>query len=119
MLHVCRDLFMFVHGDRFINLWHNPACPTGGVSFWTTRQGGGDMGENIASTEGTITAVDGANVKHNEVMTVTLTKLVVVVGPLTMAIEMGTHAFVLYSMLGGACPVVESILPLVSWIEQN
>ena len=62
MLHVCRFLFMLMHRDRFVNLRHDPSCPSGGISFWTTRQGGSDVGENIASTEGTITALDGSNV---------------------------------------------------------
>ena len=44
MLHVYGALFMFVHRDRFVNPWDNPACPTGGVYFWTTHQGGGDVG---------------------------------------------------------------------------
>ena len=44
MLHVCRDLFMFVHRDRFVNTRHEPACPAGVMSFWTTYQGGGDVG---------------------------------------------------------------------------
>ena len=58
------------------------------------------MGENIASVEGTITSLDGANVRPEEVTTATRTKLVVMVGPLTMATEMGTHAYVLHSLLG-------------------
>ena len=77
------------------------------------------MGENIASTEVTITALDGANVSYEEVMSLTRTKLAVVVGPLTTATEMGTHAYVLHSLLGWASPVVEAILPLVYWIDQN
>ena len=83
MLNICGALFMFVHGYRFVNPWHNPDCPAGGMSFWTTRQGGGDMGEKIASTEGTITTLDGANVRNEEVTSMTRTKLAIVVGPLT------------------------------------
>ena len=41
------------------------------------------MGENIASTEVTITTLDGSNVRHKEVTTATRTKLAVVVGKLT------------------------------------
>ena len=92
---------MFVYGDRFVNPRHDPACPAGGVSFWTTRQVGGDVGENIASVEGVITALDGANVRHKEVTTGTRMKLAVVVGPLTAATDMGTHAYVLHSLFGG------------------
>ena len=44
------------------------------------------MGENIASTEGTITNLDGANVRHEEFTTVTRKKIAVVVGPLTTEI---------------------------------
>ena len=44
MLHVCGALFMFIHGDRFFTPRHNPDFPAGGMSFWTTRQGIGDMG---------------------------------------------------------------------------
>ena len=33
MMHVCGALFMFVHGDRFMNLGADPACPAGGLSF--------------------------------------------------------------------------------------
>ena len=36
MLHVCRDLFMFVHGGLFFNPWHYPTCPAGGMSLCTT-----------------------------------------------------------------------------------
>ena len=45
MLHVCKSLFMFVHWDRFVNPRHDPNFPAGGMSFWTTRQGGGNIGE--------------------------------------------------------------------------
>ena len=77
---------MFVHGDLFVSLQHDPACPAGGVSFWMTRQGGSNEGENIYSMEGTITALDGANVRHEEVKTATRTILAAVVRPLTTAI---------------------------------
>ena len=45
MLHVCGVLFMFVHGDRFVNPQNELDCPSGGVSLWTTRQGGGNLGD--------------------------------------------------------------------------
>ena len=32
---------------------------------------------------------------------------------------MGTQAYALHSLLGGVCPVVEAILPLVDWIDRN
>ena len=75
MLHVCESLFVFVHRDRFVNPRNDPAFPAGGVSFWTTRQGGGDVGENIASMEGVIPALDGANVRHEEVTSAMRTNL--------------------------------------------
>ena len=56
--------------------------------------------------EGTITARDGVNIKHEEVATATQTKISVVVGPLKTATEMGTHTYVLHFLLGGASPVV-------------
>ena len=87
ILHVCGDLFMFVHRDRFVNPQHDPDCPTGGVSFWTTRQDGGNVGEKIASTEGAITALDSAKVRHEEVTSVTQKKLAVMVDLLTAASE--------------------------------
>ena len=31
MMHIYGALFMFVHGDRFVNLWHDMACTAGGV----------------------------------------------------------------------------------------
>ena len=119
MLLVCVDLFMFVHMDRFVNPRHNLACPAWGMSFWKICQGGGDVVENIATTEGTIAALDGANVRHKEVTTATRTKLTVVVGPLMTATDTGTHDYVLHSLLGEACLVVEAILPLVNWIDRN
>ena len=64
-------------------------------------------------------ALDGTNVRHEEVTTATRTKLTVVVGPLTTATEMGTHAYVLHYLLGGVIQVVEAILLLVDWINQN
>ena len=96
---------MFVHGYRFVNPWHEPDCPPRGVHFCKTRQGGGDVADNIASTEGKIVSLDGANVRHEEVKTATRTKLAVVVGPLTTATEMKTHAYVLHSLLGGGDPI--------------
>ena len=111
MLHFCRSLFMFVHGDRFVNPKKYPDCPIGGVCIWTTRQGSGNTEENIASKEGTITSLDGANARHEEVMNATRTKLAVVVGPLKTATDMGTHAYVLHYLLGGASPVVEATPP--------
>ena len=67
ILHVCRSLFMFMCGDRFVNPQNDPACSAGGMSFCTTHQGGGNVVENIATAEGTITVLDGANVRHEEV----------------------------------------------------
>ena len=98
MLHVCGALLMLVHRNQFANPWHDPACPAVGMYFWMTRQGGGDVIENIASTEGTITALDGASVRHEGVTTVTQMKLAVAVEPLTTTTEMGTHAYVLHSL---------------------
>ena len=43
MLHVCRALFIFVHRDRFVKPRNKPVCPNGGVSSWTTHQGGGNV----------------------------------------------------------------------------
>ena len=34
MMHVCGALFMFVHGERFMNPGADRACPAGGLSFW-------------------------------------------------------------------------------------
>ena len=96
MMHVCGALFMFVHGDRFMNPGADPACPARGLSFWLMRQGGGVLGEEIAETEGKITALDGANVRHEVVMSATRVKLTVVVGPRTTATETGTPAFALH-----------------------
>ena len=104
MLHVYGALFMFVHEDRFVNPWHDLYFPAGGVSFWTTHQGGGNVGENIASTEGAIMAMGGANVRHKEVTSATQTNFAVVVGPLTISTEMGTHTYVLHSLLWGGEP---------------
>ena len=108
-----------MHGDWFVIPRHDPAFPAGAMSFWKTRQGGGNVGENIATTDGTITALGGANVRHKEVTTETRKKLAVVVGLLTTATETGTHAFFLHSLLGGGCLAVEAILPLVDWIDRN
>ena len=111
---------MFVHGYRFVNPWHEPDCPPRGVHFCKTRQGGGDVGDNIASTEGKIVSLDGANVRHEEVKTATRTKLAVVVGPLTTATEMKTHAYVLHSLLGGGrSHWWRPLPPLVYWINWN
>ena len=46
-------------------------------------------------------------------------KLAVVVGPQTTATETGTIAFASHSLFGAQCPMVEEILPLVDWIEEN
>ena len=63
--------------------------------------------------------LDSTDVRHEEVTTVKRTELAVVVGLLTTSTDMGTHAYVLHSLLGEACPVVEAILPLVNWIDRN
>ena len=97
----------------------DPACPVGGLSFWLTRQVGGVLGEEIAETEGKITALGGANVRHKEVTSATRVKLAVIVGPRTTATETGTLAFASYSLFGAQCPMVEAILPLVDWIDEN
>ena len=110
---------MLLHRDRFVNPQHDLDCPSGGVSFWTTCQGDGDMGEIVASTEGAIMSLDGANVRHEEVTSTMQTKLAVVVGPLKTTTEMGTYAYVLHSTLRGEIPVVEALPPLVDWIDRN
>ena len=110
---------MFVHGYIFMNPGADPACPVGGLSFWLTRQGGGVLGEEISETEGKITAIDGANVRHKEVTSATQVKLAVVVGPQTTATDTGTVAFALHSLFGAQCLMFESILPIVDWIDEN
>ena len=119
MMHVCGALFMFVHGDRFMNPGADPACPAGGLSFWSTRQGGGVLGDEIAETEGKITALDGAGVRHKEVTLATRVKLAVVVGLRTTATETGTLAFASHSLFRAQCLMVDAILPLVDWIDEN
>ena len=69
--------------------------------------------------EGTITVLDGANVRHKIITTATKTKLAVVAEPMTMTTETGTHAYVLHCLLGGAWLVVEAILYMVGWIDRN
>ena len=49
---------------------------------------------------GVITALDGTNVRQEEVTSATRVKLVVVVGPRTTATEMGTLAFAAHSLFG-------------------
>ena len=71
MLLFCGALFIFVQGDRFVSPRHDPICLAKGMPLWATVQGGGDIGENISTIEGTITALDGANVSHKEVTTTT------------------------------------------------
>ena len=100
MMHVCGALFMFVHGDRFMNPGADPACPVRGLSFWSTRQGAGVLREEIAETEGMITALDGTNVRQEEVTSATRVKLVVFVGPRTTATETGNPAFATHSLFG-------------------
>ena len=110
---------MFGHRDWFVNTRNNPDFPARGMSFWTTFQGSGETGDNISSTESTITALDCANIRLEEVTTATQTKLVVVVGPLLTETKIGNHTYVLHSLSGEACSVVESILALVDCIDQN
>ena len=71
MMHVCGALFMFVHGDRVMNPGADPACPAGGLSFWSTRQGASVLGEEIAETEGMITALDRTDVRQEGVTSAT------------------------------------------------
>ena len=79
----------------------------------------GIRGEDIAETEGEITALDETNVRHEEVTSATRVKLAVVVGPRTTATETGTLAFASHYLFGAQFPMVEVILPLVNWIDEN
>ena len=97
----------------------DPACPAGGLFFWLTQQGGGVLGDEITETEGKITALDGVNVRHEEVTLATRVKLAVFVGPRTTATETGTLAFASHSLFGAQCPMVEAIHPLFDWIDEN
>ena len=119
MMHVYGALFIFFHREKLINPGSDPACPSGGLSFWSTRQGTGVLGEEITETEGKITALDGTNVRHEEVTSATRVKLAVVVGPRITATETGMLAFASHSLFGVQCPMVEAILPLVDWIDKN
>ena len=119
MMNVYGALFMFVHGDRFMNTGSDPACPTGGRYLWSTWQGAGVLGEEIAETEGKITALDGTDVRHEEVTSATWVKLAVIVGPRTTATETGTLAFASHSLFRAQFSMVEAILPLVDWIKEN
>ena len=97
----------------------DPACPAGGLFFWLTRQGGGVLGDEITETEGKITALDGVNVRHEEVTLATRVKLAVVVGTQNMAMETGKLAFASHSLFGTQFLMVEATLPLVDWIDEN
>ena len=119
MMHVCGALFMFFHGDRFMNPGADPACPAGGLSLWSTRQGGGVLREEIVETEGKITALDGADVHHEEVTSATRVNLAVVMRPRTTSTKTVTLAFASHSIFGAQCPMVEAILPLIDWIDKN
>ena len=79
----------------------------------------GVLGEEIAETEGMITALDRTNVRQEEVTSATQVKLAVVVGPRTTATDTGTLAFATYFHFRAQCPMVEAILPLVYWIDEN
>ena len=118
-MHVCGALFMFVHGDRFMNPGADPAYPAGGLSFWSRRQGGGVLGYEIVETEEHIIVLDRVNVWHEEVTSAMRVKLAVVVGPQTMATDTGTLAFAYHSLFGAPCLMVEAIIPIVDWINEN
>jgi hypothetical protein len=56
LLHVSIPLYNFVAGDRFVNPGENPACPAGGMSFWTSLQGQGDVGLRMAAADADVAA---------------------------------------------------------------
>ena len=59
------------------------------------------------------------NIRHEEVTFATQVKLAVSVGPRTMATETRTLASASHFLFRAQCPMVEAILPLVDWIDEN
>ena len=58
LLHISLPLFNFVARGAFTNHGNHPACPSGGISPWTSLQGMGDRVEAVASTLADIGAQD-------------------------------------------------------------
>ena len=58
ILHISLPLFNFVARGAFANHGNHLACPSRGISPWTSLQGMGDRGEAVASTLSDIGAQD-------------------------------------------------------------
>ena len=119
LLHCSVPLYNFVAGDRFVNPGENPACPAGGMSMWTTLQGTGDVGDRIASADADLTALDGRNVKADQVARASKVHLQPISGATNLQREVGTKTYILAKLFGGACPLVEGYTTVVDWIDSN
>ena len=118
-LHCSIPLYNFVAGDRFVNPGENPACPAGGMSMWTTLQGEEDVGEQMASVDADLTALDGRNVQADQVARAAKVHLQPISGATNLQREIGTKTYILAKLFGGSCPLVEEYTSVVTWIDEN
>ena len=71
-----------------------------------------DVGENISAREGHTAALEGNNVKHDEV-TMATKKALRRYRSISTVTEIGTQAYMLHSLLGLSRPLFCTILSLV------
>ena len=118
-LHCSIPLYNFVAGDRFVNPGENPACPAGGMSMWTTLQGTDDVGEQMASVDADLTALDGRNMQADQVAQAAKVHLQPIYGATNLQREIGTKTYILAKLFGESCPLVKGYTSVVTWIDEN
>ena len=106
LLHVSIPLYNVVAGDRFVNPGENPACPAGGMSFWTSLQGQGDVGLRMAAADADVAALDARNAMADQIARASKVTLQGIVGASNLQKEIGTKGYILYALFGARCPLV-------------
>ena len=113
ILHISLPLFNFVARGAFANHGNHLACPSRGISPWTSLQGMGDRGEAVASTLSDIGAQDSCLDNADSLSRGAKVTLSVIVGADNLRCELGTFCYILTGLFGHSCPYVRDLKGIV------
>ena len=119
LLQISLPLFNFVVRGAFTNHGNHQACPSGGISSWTSLQGMGDRGDAVASTLAYIGAKDSRLANADSLARRAKVTLSVIVGADNLRRELGTFCYILTGLFGYACPYVRELKGIVEWTVSN
>ena len=119
LLHISLPLFNFVARGAFTNHGYHPACPSGGISPWTSIQILVDRVEAVALTLSDIGAQDSCLANAYRLARGAKVTLSVIVGADNLRRELGIFCYILPGLFVHASPCVCVLKGVVEWATSN